>query len=108
MRIIKTSAYKRSYKKNIVNKHLTKEIKRIENIEELINASENLQSLINNPFYKVYNITRKKGDLSEIYTAKINDKLRLKMRPVGEMPYNIFEITEIEFLEVDDKHYGEG
>lgn len=42
MRIIKTPAYERSYKKNIVKKHLTKEIERIDEIEELITDSGNL------------------------------------------------------------------
>jgi hypothetical protein len=30
------------------------------------------------------------------------------MKPVGEYPYNNEEIIEIEFIEIDDKHYGEG
>lgn len=30
------------------------------------------------------------------------------MKPIGEYPYNQIEITDIEFLEIDDKHYGDG
>lgn len=30
------------------------------------------------------------------------------MKPIGEYPYKKVEITEIEFINIDDKHYGEG
>lgn len=30
------------------------------------------------------------------------------MKPIGEYPYNNKMITEIEFIDIDDKHYGEG
>ncbi len=30
------------------------------------------------------------------------------MKPIGEYPYNKIEIDEIEFINLDDKHYGEG
>ena len=30
------------------------------------------------------------------------------MKPIGEYPYNLVEITEIEFVEIDDSHYGDG
>ncbi len=30
------------------------------------------------------------------------------MKPVGEYPYNSIEIVEIEFLNIDNSHYGEG
>ena len=108
MKIIKDRTYIKEYKKKIVYKHLNKEIERINNIEDLILDSPNLKSLILNPLSSIFGIEQKKGDLKEIYTAKINKKIRLYMKPVGEYPYNIIEITDIEFLKIDDKHYGDG
>ena len=108
MRIIKTSAYEKSFNKNLVKKHLEVEIKRISKIETLILDSENLQQLMTNPLHIIYDIEKKSENLKEIYTAKVNNKLRLWMRPVGEYPYNNIEITEIEFLQIDNKHYGDG
>lgn len=108
MKIIKGKAYLKDYKKKIEYKHLNKEIERISNIEELILDSQNLKELINNPLSIVYGIRQKKGDLKEIYTANINDKIRLYIKPIGEYPYNIVEINELEFLKIDNKHYGEG
>ena len=108
MKIIKGKAYLKDYKKKIEYKHLNKEIERISNIEELILDSQNLKELIINPLSIVYGIRQKKGDLKEIYTANINDKIRLYIKPIGEYPYNIVEINELEFLKIDNKHYGEG
>ena len=108
MKIIKGKAYLKDYKKKIEYKHLNKEIERISNIEELILDSKNLKELIINPLSIVYGIRQKKGDLKEIYTANINDKIRLYIKPIGEYPYNIVEINELEFLKIDNKHYGEG
>ena len=51
---------------------------------------------------------RKNGDLKEIYTARINQKLRMHIKPIGEYPYVLETIIEIELVEIDDKHYGEG
>ena len=108
MKIIKGKAYLKDYKKKIEYKHLNREIERISNIEELILDSQNLKELILNPLSIVYGIRQKKGDLKEIYTANINDKIRLYIKPIGEYPYNIAEINELEFLKIDNKHYGEG
>lgn len=108
MIIIKDKQYLKSYKKNILNKNLKKEKTRIENIENLIINSNNLQSLINSPYKNIYHIEQKKADLKEYYTARINSKIRLIMKPVGEYPYNKIEIKEIEFLDIDIRHYGEG
>ena len=108
MKIIKGKAYLKDYKKKIEYKHLNKEIERISNIEELILDSQNLKEVILNPLSIVYGIRQKKGDLKEIYTANINDKIRLYIKPIGEYPYNIVEINELEFLKIDNKHYGEG
>ena len=30
------------------------------------------------------------------------------MKPCGEYPYNMIEITSLRFIEIDDKHYGDG
>lgn len=61
-----------------------------------------------NPLHIIYGIEKKNGNLKEIYTADVNEKLRLWMKPVGTYPYNALEITEIEFLEIDNQHYGDG
>ena len=108
MRIIKSPVYEKSFNKNLVKKHLNKEIDRVSKIENLILGTENMQELMINPLHIIYNIEKKSGDLKEIYTARINDKIRLWMKPMGEYPYKLIEITEIEFLQIDDKHYGDG
>lgn len=108
MIIIKDKQYLKSYKKNIINKNLLKEKERIQNIENLIINSKNLQSLINSPYKNIYHIEQKKADLKEYYTARVNSKIRLIMKPVGIYPYNKIEIKEIEFIDIDIKHYGEG
>ena len=107
MKIIKGKAYLKDYKKKIEYKHLNKEIERISNIEELILDSQNLKEVILNPLSIVYGIRQKKGDLKEIYTANINDKIRLYIKPIGEYPYNIVEINELEFLKIDKSLIGE-
>lgn len=108
MQIIKTTMYKRDLKKKILNKHLSKENEVILKVEDLLLKCSNMQELMNHPLRIIYNINKKTGDLKEIYTANINDKLRLYMKPVGSYPYNLVEIEKIEFEEIDDKHYGEG
>lgn len=108
LKIIKGKAYIKDYKKKIEYKHLKKEIERISNIEELILDSQNLKSLLMNPLSIVFGIEQKKGNLKEIYTAKVNEKIRLYIKPVGEYPYNVVEINELEFLMIDNKHYGDG
>ena len=108
MIIIKDKKYLKSYKKYILDKNLKKEIDRIYNIENIIINALNLQALINSPYKNIYHIEQKKGNLKQYYTARINSKMRLIMKPVGEYPYNTLEIQEIEFLDIDTKHYGEG
>lgn len=83
MIIIKTKSYEKSYKK-LKNKHLDKEMLRIEHIENIIIASKNLEDLILNPYKNIYHIESKKGNLKEYYTARVNDKIRLIMKPDGE------------------------
>ena len=97
MKIIKGKNYIKDYKKKIEYKHLFNEIQRIKDIEDLILDSQNLKILLLNPLSKIYGIS-----------AKINQKIRLYIKPIGEYPYNIVEITELEFLKIDDKHYGDG
>ena len=108
LKIIKGKTYLKDYKKKIVYKHMQKEIDRIKDIENLILDSTNLKMLLLNPLSIIYGIEQKKGDLREIYTAKINNKIRLYIKPIGKFPYNVIEITELEFLKIDDKHYGDG
>lgn len=107
MRIIKTASYKKDLQKKIKNKHKKKE-ETIEVIEELMIQSNNMKELMLNPLSVVYNIEKKKGNLKEIYTARINSKLRMYIKPIGKYPYKLEEIVEIELREIDDKHYGDG
>lgn len=67
-----------------------------------------MKDLLLNPLSKLYNIEKKSGDLKEIYTAFVNKKIRLYMKPIGSYPYNLIEIDIIEFQKIDDRHYGEG
>lgn len=106
MIITETSKYKKSYRKILKNK--TRELERLENIKSLIISSDNLHTLLLNDFKNVYRIEKKKGNLKEYYTARLNDKIRLIMKPIGEYPYKEIEIDEIIFEDIDDKHYGEG
>lgn len=108
MKIIKSEKYLKDYKKKIKYLHKQKEIDRIESIENLILDSVNLKDLIMNPLSGIYNIEQKKGELKEIFTARVNKKIRLYMKPCGEYPYNMIEITSLRFIEIDDKHYGDG
>jgi len=108
MIIIKTKQYLKSYKKNILHKNLKREMNRISNIENLLINSSNLQDVMNSAYKNVYRIEQKQGDLKEYYTARVNDKVRLVMKPVGNYPYNLIEIDSLEFVEIDSKHYGEG
>ena len=107
MVINESTAYKRDYKKIIINKHMIKEKEKIENIKNIILSSNNLQELLCSPYKDIYYITKKSGNLKEYYTARINSKLRLIMKPEGEYPYNNLTIDKIEFVSIDDKHYGE-
>lgn len=71
--------------------------------------SSTMKDLMLNPLHITYNIEKKNANLKEIYTAHLNSKMRLYMKPCSEYPYNNLEkILEIEFIEIDDHHYGEG
>lgn len=108
MKIIKATRYNQDYKRKILNKHKNNEIIKINKIESLIINSKNLKELLLNPFSKIYNIEQKKGNLREYFTADINKKIRLLMRPTGKYPYNNIEEVELSFEEIIDDHYGEG
>jgi len=108
LKIIKTSTYLKEFQKKIIKKHLKKEEETLKKIEQLIINNENMKELILNPFSKIYNIEKKKQNLKEIYTARVNSKIRLYMKPIGEYPYKLEEIIEIELVNIDDKHYREG
>ena len=108
MQIIYSKNYTKDYKKIIKDKHLKLEEKRIESIKNIIISSNNLHELLINPYSKIYRIEQKHNNLKEIITTRINNKIRLYMKPVGEYPYNYIEIFSIEFVKIDDKHYGEG
>ena len=98
----------RALKKKIIQKHKEKELQRIFDVENLLLNSTNLEQVLKNPFSKVYSIEQKKGNLKEIFTANVNEKIRLWMKSLSSYPYNNSETTEIEFVDIDDKHYGEG
>ena len=108
MKIIKTKNYIKDVQKKIKSKHKSKELETIEAIEELMIQSKNMKELILNPLSIVYNIEKKTGNLKEIYTARINQKIRMYIRPIGKYPYDLEEIIEIELEQIDDRHYGEG
>lgn len=105
MKVIKTQAYRKDLQKKIIKKHKKTEEETIEMIEELLIQNVNMKELMLNPLARVYNIEKKKGDLKEIYTADINKKIRMYMKPIGEYPYKLEDIIEIELREIDDKHY---
>lgn len=108
MQIIKTKTYIKDLQKKIKNNYKKKEQETIEAIEELMIQSKNMQEVMINPLSIVYNIEKKQGYLKEIYTANINMKLRMYIKPIGEYPYKLEEIVEVELREIDDQHYGEG
>lgn len=70
--------------------------------------SENMMKLMLNPLSRVYNIEKKKENLKQFYTARINQKLRMYIKPIGEYPYQLENIVEVELVEIDEKHYGDG
>lgn len=108
MKLLKTSTYKKDLQKKIIKKHMKKEEMIIIKIEQLLINSENMKELVLNPLSKLYNIEKKSNVLKEIYTARINSKIRMYIKPIGMYPYNLEEILEIELVCIDDKHYGDG
>ena len=103
MYIIESKAYKKTEKKVLKNK--TRELEKLENIKNAIIVSSNLHELMISKYKFIYDIRKKHGDLKEIYSASLNGNIRLLFKPVGNYPYNEVEIIELEFLEINDKHY---
>lgn len=109
MKIIKSTGYQRDLKRKILNKHKQEEERKIMKIEKLIIENKNLKELLNNPLSKVYGIEKKKNNLDKIYTAKLNRKIRLYIEPKSpNINLELEKIEEVEFVKIDDKHYGEG
>lgn len=108
MIINESTAYKKDYRKIIINKHMVKEQEKINNIKNIILISRSFHELLCSPYKDIYYITKKSGNLKEYYTARINSKLRLIMKPLGDYPYDNLLIDKIDFVSTDDKHYGEG
>ena len=106
--LLKQKNYERDLKRKIISKHKFDELARIGHIESLIKSASNMQELTNSSLAKIYGIEKKNGDLKEIYTARVNNKIRLYMKPEGEYPYKLINIEAFEFIKIDDKHYGEG
>lgn len=77
-------------------------------LEVFLKQSKTLRDVMLNPIHLHYMLEKKKGNLKDIYTARINSKLRLYIKPVGKYPYILKDIVEVCFLCIDDKHYGEG
>ena len=106
MNIIESNNYKKSCKKILKDKD--KELDRLNDIITVFINYPTLHDVLMTPFKNIYHIEQKKGNLKDFYTARINQKIRLIMKPIGSYPYNTLEITDIEFIDIDDKHYGEG
>lgn len=108
MIIQETSAYKRDVKRKLVNKNKNEELEKLDDIKVFLQSKDNMKEVMSDPIHNIYDIEQKHGNLKEFFTAKLNSKIRLKMKPIGEYPYNLIEIVGISFVEVDDHHYGEG
>ena len=108
MNIIESDNYKKSYKKLL--KTGVREKERIENIKNLLISKKTLHDVMIDPLQNVYHIEQLTGNRHE-YSARLNNsnnKIRLIMKPVGNYPYNIMEITDIIFDDVDNYHYERG
>jgi plasmid maintenance system killer protein len=106
MNIIESNNYKKAYKKVLKNKDKEKE--RLNKIITIFLEYPTLHDVMITPYKEIYYIEQKHANLKEYYTARLNKTMRLIMKPVGEYPYNTVEITDIEFIDIDNKHYGEG
>lgn len=102
MNIIESNKYKKSYSKILKNR--AKEKERVENIKNLLISKATLQDVMIDPLHNIYHIEELKHNRHD-YSARINNKIRLIMIPVGNYPYNIVEITDIIFEDIDNYHY---
>ena len=105
MNIIESKNYKKSYTKLLKNR--LKEKERIENIKSLFISKNTLFDVMNDPLHNIYHIEKLKNNRND-YSARVNDKIRLIMIPVGNYPYNTLEITDIIFDDIDNYHYERG
>ena len=80
----------------------------MENIKNLFISKNTMHDVIIDPYKDIYYIEKKNGNLKEYYTARIDNKIRLIMIPVGNYPYDLKTITDIIFDDIDNTHYGEG
>ena len=103
MIIIESKAYKKTEKKVLKGK--PRELEKLENIKNIMISYNNLHELMLSSFKNIYDIRQKHGDLKEIYSASLNGNIRLLFKPCGTYPYNEIEIVEVEFIEINDKHY---
>lgn len=108
MVVHESSSFKRSYKKVIINKHKIEEAKKLEFLKDVFLNNNSLHDIMISNYKNIYNIEKKKGNLKEYYSARLNSKMRLLMKPFGNYPYNEIEIVEIEFVDIDNSHYGKG
>lgn len=108
IKIIKSKSYTKDYRTKLKNKHLTKELERLSKIEQLLISSANMKEVMEDGLHIIYGIEKKSGNLKQYYTARLNQKLRLVIKPVNCYPYNLEEVYELEFISIDDKHYGDG
>ena len=106
MNIIESKNYQKSYKKLLKNNK--KEQEKLNKIITVFLEYPTLHDVLHTPYKEVYYIEQKKWELKGYYTARLNQKMRLIMKPIGEYPYNTMEITDIEFVDIDNTHYGEG
>lgn len=100
------SKYKRDYKK-LENKHMHKELQTLERIIMYLKLVNNMRELLDNPYSKIFHIEKKSGDLKEFYTARVNQKIRLFIKPVSNEDNLVF-IVEVELFKIDLKHYNDG
>ena len=74
MNIIESNNYKKSYTKILKNK--VNEIDRLNKIITLLLEYPTLHDVLITPYKEIYYIEKKKGNLKEYYTARINQKIR--------------------------------
>lgn len=106
MKIIYDSMFKRN-KKKLEQKHMQEEIDNLFTITTSIVSSNNLYDLLNSNIAHYFHIEFKTSDMKMLLTARLNRKIRLIMQPIGKYPYNTLEIIEIEFVKIDNHHYGD-
>lgn len=105
MNIIESDKYKKSYKKII--KKSSREKEKIENIKNLLISKLTLHDVMIDPLHNIYHIEQLLHNRHD-YSARVNNKIRLIMIPVGNYPYNTIEITDIIFEDIDNYHYERG